>query len=88
MEESRFGLCIPIAVAETRPSVGRGGGRGRDEAGTQVRGRTTGLSVRSWCRRFGRSLEETSTSQPTARPKGTSGLDGSVCGLPFGRLSP
>jgi hypothetical protein len=25
MAESRFGLCIPIAVAETRPSVGRGG---------------------------------------------------------------
>jgi hypothetical protein len=44
MAESRIGLCLPTAVAETRPSVGRGE-RGRDEAATQVRGRTTRLSV-------------------------------------------
>jgi hypothetical protein len=69
MAESRFGLCVPIAMAETRPSGGRGG-RGRDEAGTQAQGRTTGLSVRSSCRRFGRSLEETSTPQPTGGAQG------------------
>jgi hypothetical protein len=36
MAESRFGLCIPIAMAETRPSGGRGGAwalRGCDSGG-------------------------------------------------------
>jgi hypothetical protein len=87
MAESRFGLCIPIAMAETRPLGGRGG-RGRDEAGTQLRGGTEGLSLRWSCRRFGTSLEETATPQPTAARDGSAGLAGSVCGLPFGRRSP
>jgi hypothetical protein len=41
------------------------GGRGRDEAATQARGGTAGLSLRWSCRRFGRALEETATPQPT-----------------------
>jgi hypothetical protein len=69
MAESRFGLCVPIAMAETTPSGGRGG-RGRDEAGTEARGSTTGLSVRSPCRRFGRSLDETATPKPTGGAQG------------------
>jgi hypothetical protein len=69
MAEPRFGPCILIAVAETRPSGGQRG-RGRDEAATQVRGRTTGLSVRWPCRRFGRSLDETATPQPTGGAQG------------------
>jgi hypothetical protein len=69
MAEPRFGPCILIAVAETRPSGGRRG-RGRDEAATQARGGTTGLSVRSPCRRFGRSLDETATPQPTGGAQG------------------
>ena len=46
------------------------GGRGRDEAATQLRVGTTGLSVRSSCRRFGRSLKETSTPHPAGGAQG------------------
>jgi hypothetical protein len=73
MAESRFGLRIPIAVAETRRSVVRGE-RGRDETATQVRGGTTGLSVRSSCRRFGRSPKESSHHSRSRRPKVRPGL--------------
>jgi hypothetical protein len=61
--EPRFGLCTPIAVAEAGLSVSRGAGSG--EAATRTRGRATGLSVRSSCRRFGRSLEESTPGAMT-----------------------
>ena len=63
--EPRFGLCTPIAVAEAGLSVSRGAGSG--EAATRTRGRATGLSVRSSCRRFGRSLEESTPGAMTIK---------------------
>ncbi len=87
MAESRFGLCIPIAMAETRPSVVRGGAWARRgcDSGARRDDRLVRSVVVSAIRQIaGGDL----TPQPTAAREGTAELDGGVRGLAVGRLSP
>jgi hypothetical protein len=62
MAESRFGLCIPIAVAETRPSVVRGG-----VGATRLRlRRVEGRQACPFGRRVGDSADRWRRSHTTA----------------------
>jgi hypothetical protein len=86
MAESRFGLRIPIAVAETRPSVGRGAWarRGCDSGARKNDALVRSVVVSAIRQIAGGDL----TPQPTAAREGTAELDGGVRGLAAGRLSP
>jgi hypothetical protein len=86
MAEFRFGLCIPIAMAETRPLGGRGAWARRGcDSGARRDDRLFHSVVVSAIRQIaGGDL----TPQPTAPREGTAELDGGVRGLAVGRLSP